>query len=88
MSHTLKLLIIEFDFRTMVQLKEIAERYYGHDQLTMLKWAADRKYPFVCRRLGGQKSPYMGQLGDLAKALDDEKDLRKNFSVAKTASNQ
>lgn len=83
MSHTLKLLVIEFDFRTMVQLKEIAERYYGHDQLTMLKWAAGRKYPFVCRRLGGQKSPYMVKIEDLAKALDDDKDLRKNFEVEK-----
>jgi len=71
-------------------LLEVAQKYWGHTEKTMQKWAANRhdpdskeRYPFPIYRLGGQKSPWMVKAADLKRFRDQVyADHKNNQQVA------
>ena len=85
MKRTLLLLLAEYETATP-KAEDVAFKVFGDDRATFLRKAAKRDYPFPIYRAGGQKSPWLVQLSDLADYLDKTaKNEKENFQ-AKQAS--
>ena len=82
MSQTIKLLMMEYDFRALIPLEEINEKLFQYERTTMIKMAKAHKFPFPCRRMGSQKSPYMVKIEDLAKYIDQDRDVREAWAAS------
>ena len=67
---TLFLLQAEFDGRAEVPLTEICEPYLSMGKKRAESLAKVQKLPFPVHRLGTQRSPWMVNLIDLAKYID------------------
>lgn len=55
------------------KLEDIAKVYYSHlSKCKLLEKARNQEFPFTCFRLGtSQKSPYLVDIYELAKILDE-----------------
>lgn len=71
--NTVFLLMAEFQ-RADVPLETVAERYLGMDKKRAYMQAARAALPFPAYRAGGQKSPWMVRVTDLAAWLDSARD--------------
>lgn len=66
-----------------VPLVTIAKNYFGMDATKAKRLAATRQFPIPTFRLGGQKSPWLIAIDDLAMHLDEKKlQARSEFNDA------
>ena len=85
MKKTLLLLLAEYETATP-KAEDVAFKVFGDDRSTFLRKAAKRDYPFPIYRAGGQKSPWLVQLSDLADYLDRAaKEEKANFEARRAS---
>lgn len=57
-----------------IPLTTVAQKYFGYDETVAKNKAVKGAYPFPVFRAGGQKSPWLVSVNDLAKFLDEMRD--------------
>lgn len=67
-----------------IPVTAVGKKYFGYDESTATRKAAQGKYPFTVFRAGNQKTPWLVDAVDLAAYLDKVKEkAKKQFREAK-----
>ena len=70
-SPTLMLLMVEWDYRTVLTAEEVGEYYFGYTRAHARRLAAQGTFPIATFRMSdSQKAPWGVLLSDLAEYLD------------------
>jgi len=85
MKTSLILLLAEYETATP-HLEDVAWKLFKDDHATVLKKAKARAYPFPVFRAGGQKSPWLVDISELSKYLEQlSKDEKANFEARRAS---
>jgi hypothetical protein len=65
-----------------VPVTELGKKFFGYDEQKAKAVASSNKFPFPVFRAGGQKSPWMADISEVAKYLDEVKEkAKKEFNL-------
>ncbi len=74
-------LLAEFEGKTNIPLESLSEQYFGMKPSAAKVQAGKGNLPVPAFRIGGQKTPWLVSISDLAELIDNRREYMKRNMV-------